>query len=117
MVIYQLFVRVFGATEKKKCGSLNDINDAVVKRLVELGVTHVWLTGVIRHSNYKDTNPLVTKGLAGSPYAITDYYDIDPDIADDKEQRMAEFESAVGRLHDAGLKVIIDFVPNHLARE
>ncbi|MGN0033754.1 MAG: alpha-amylase family glycosyl hydrolase [Candidatus Limimorpha sp.] len=117
MIVYQLFIRVFGASEKKKCGTLDDINDMEIKRLLELGVTHVWLTGVLRHSNYKDTNPLVTKGLAGSPYAVTDYYDIDPDIAEDKENRMSEFENAVSRLHSAGLKVIIDFVPNHLARE
>ena len=117
MIIYQLFPRVYGATPKKRCGTFSDINDKELERLKSLSVSHIWLTGVIRHSGWRDTNPLVTKGLAGSPYAITDYFDIDPDLATVKKNRMAEFEDAVQRIHSHGLKVIIDFVPNHLARE
>lgn len=117
MIIYQLFPRVFGANENKKCGTFSDINDAEIERIKSLSVSHIWLTGVIRHSGWRDTNPVVTKGKAGSPYAIVDYYDIDPDLADNEADRMAEFELTVERIHRHGLKVLIDFVPNHLARE
>lgn len=117
MIIYQLFPRVFGASDKKKCGTFSDINDKEIERIKSLSVSHIWLTGVIRHSGWRDTNPVVTKGKAGSPYAIVDYYDIDPDLADNEADRMAEFEQTVERIHRHGLKVLIDFVPNHLARE
>ena len=117
MIIYQLFPRVFGASDKKKCGTFSDINDKEIERIKSLSVSHLWLTGVIRHSGWRDTNPVVTKGKAGSPYAIVDYYDIDPDLADNEADRMAEFEQTVERIHRHGLKVLIDFVPNHLARE
>ena len=117
MIIYQLFPRVYGATPTKRCGTFSDISDDEIERIKSLSVSHIWLTGVIRHSGWRDTNPAVTKGEAGSPYAIVDYYDIDPDLADDETKRMEEFEQAVKRIHSHGLKVIIDFVPNHLARE
>ena len=117
MIIYQLFPRVYGATPTKRCGTFNDISDDEIERIKSLSVSHIWLTGVIRHSGWRDTNPAVTKGKAGSPYAIVDYYDIDPDLADNEANRMEEFEKTVKRIHSHGLKVIIDFVPNHLARE
>ena len=117
MIIYQLFPRVYGATPTKRCGTFSDINDDEIERIKSLSVSHIWLTGVIRHSGWRDTNPAVTKGNAGSPYAIVDYYDIDPDLADNEANRMDEFEETVKRIHSHGLKVIIDFVPNHLARE
>lgn len=117
MIIYQLLSRVYGATPTKRCGTFSDINDDEIERIKSLSVSHIWLTGVIRHSGWRDTNPAVTKGYAGSPYAIVDYYDIDPDLADNETNRMEEFEKTVERIHNQGLKVIIDFVPNHLARE
>lgn len=109
--------RVFGANENKKSGTFSDINDDEIERIKSLSVSHIWLTGVIRHSGWRDTNPVVTKGKAGSPYAIVDYYDIDPDLADNEANRIEEFEKTVERIHNHGLKVIIDLVPNHLARE
>ena len=117
MIIYQLFPRVYGATPTKRCGTFSDISDDEIERIKSLSVSYIWLTGVIRHSGRRDTNPAVTKGNAGSPYAIVDYYDIDPDLADNEVNRMEEFEKTVERIHFYGLKVIIDFVPNHLARE
>ena len=117
MIIYQLFPRVYGATPTKRCGTFSDISDDEIERIKSLSVSHIWLTGVIRHSGWRDTNPAVTKGNAGSPYAIVNYYDIDPDLADNEMSRMEEFEQTVERIHSHGLKVIIDFVPNHLARE
>lgn len=117
MIIYQLFPRVYGATPTKRCGTFSDISDDEIERIKSLSVSHIWLTGIIRHSGWRDTNPAVTKGNAGSPYAIVDYYDVDPDLADNETNRMDEFEETIERIHSHGLKVIIDFVPNHLARE
>ncbi len=132
-IIYQLFPRLFtntcdhcvpnGTIKQNGSGKMNDITLPVLNKLRDLGATHVWYTGVIRHATktkYKgipDCNPYIVKGNAGSPYAITDYYDIDPDIAVRVKNRLQEFEQLVKRSHDAGLKVIIDFVPNHVARQ
>ena len=135
IIIYQVFTRLFGhrgntpvvngTIEENGCGKLNDFTPSALKKIRELGVTHIWYTGVIRHATMTDysrygiprQHPAVVKGRAGSPYAITDYYDIDPDLAVDVERRMEEFEQLVTRTHRAGLKMIIDFVPNHVARQ
>ena len=114
-----------GTLEQNGVGKLNHITPHVLRSIKGLGISHVWYTGVIEHatkSNYssfgiKSSNGQVVKGNAGSPYAIRDYYDIDPDLAVDVPHRMAEFEQLVTRTHEAGLKVVIDFVPNHVARE
>ncbi len=133
-VIYQLLPRLFtntnnhcvpnGTYAQNGSGKMNDITDTVLAGIKELGATHVWYTGIIEHATKTDysrygikpDNPYVVKGQAGSPYAIKDYYDIDPDLAVNVENRMSEFEALVARTHDAGLDVIIDFVPNHTAR-
>ena len=126
-IIYQLFPRTFtnynetrkpnGTKEENGCGKFNDITPKALKAIQDLGITHVWYTGVIRHATAEHNTPSIVKGKAGSPYAITDYYDVDPDLATDEKKRMAEFESLIKRTHKQGLKVIIDFVPNHVARE
>lgn len=134
LVIYQMMTRLFGNTNttNKKFGTLqengvgkfNDINDAALKGIKELGITHVWYTGVIEHAVLTDYTafgiPLddadVVKGRAGSPYAIKDYFDVNPDLAVDVNKRMLEFEQLIERTHKNGMKVIIDFVPNHVAR-
>lgn len=134
-VIYQLLPRLFanycdtpvvgGTLQQNGSGKLNDITAPVLDSIRALGATHVWYTGVIEHSHDADYtaygiprhNPHVIKGHAGSPYAISDYYDIDPDLAVDVPHRMEEFEALVERTHAAGMKVIIDFVPNHVARQ
>lgn len=134
-VIYQLFPRLFanrlsanvpwGDISTNGSGKLNDITNAVLRDIAGMGITHVWYTGIIEHAHQTDYsafgierhNPHVVKGLAGSPYAITDYYDVDPDIAVDVDRRMAEFEGLMERTHDAGMQVIIDFVPNHVGRQ
>lgn len=135
IIIYQIFTRLYGnrcqtrkingTIEENGCGKLNDFSPKVLKQIREMGVSHVWYTGVIRHATMTDytkygiprQHSSVVKGRAGSPYAITDYYDIDPDLAVNVEKRMEEFEKLVSRTHRAGLKVIIDFVPNHVARQ
>lgn len=134
-VIYQLLPRTFvnyntarqykGTKENNGCGKLNDITPTALNAIRDLGVTHVWYTGIIEHATASDytaygiakDNPDIVKGLAGSPYAIKDYYDIDPDLAVDVPNRMHEFEQLVERTHAAGLKVVLDFVPNHVARQ
>jgi glycosidase len=135
VLIYQVFTRLYGnrnTTRKENgtlaengCGKMNDFTPKVLKELVLTGYSHVWYTGIIRHASQTDytaygiprQHPAVVKGKAGSPYAITDYYDVDPDLAVDVKQRMQEFEQLVERTHEAGMKVIIDFVPNHVARQ
>ena len=126
-IIYQLLPRTFanyndtrkhnGTLQENGCGTLNAITPKALRAIRDLGATHVWYTGVIRHATAQYNTPSIVKGKAGSPYAITDYYDIDPDLCEDKRRRMQEFIQLVERSHAANLKVIIDFVPNHVARE
>lgn len=135
VIIYQVFTRLFGNrnTTRKEWGTIaengsgkfNDFDSKTLKSIKKLGVSHIWYTGVIRHAtqtNYSQygipsQSATVVKGKAGSPYAICDYYDVDPDLAVNVEKRMDEFNKLVVRTHKAGLKVMIDFVPNHVARE
>ena len=134
LVIYQLMPRLFGnlksvnkpygTIEENGVGKFNDINDAALSAIKELGTTHIWYTGVLEHALLTDYTsfgiPLddadVVKGSAGSPYAIKDFYDVNPDLAVDVKNRVKEFESLISRTHAHDLKLIIDFVPNHVAR-
>nr|WP_317195387.1 alpha-amylase family protein [Rufibacter roseolus] len=134
LVIYQMMTRLFGnkkalnktygTLQENGVGKFNDISDKALQEIKKLGATHVWYTGVIEHAVLTDYTKFgvalddadVVKGRAGSPYAIKDYYDVNPDLAVDVRKRMAEFESLVARTQGNGLKVLIDFVPNHVAR-
>ncbi|MDB5029890.1 alpha-amylase family protein [Mucilaginibacter sp.] len=134
LVIYQLLPRLFGninstnkyygTIEENSTGKFNDITDRALQELAKLGITHIWFTGVIEHATMTDysaygiipDDPDVVKGIAGSPYAIKDYYDVDPDLAVDVKNRMGEYEALIKRTHLNGLKVMMDFVPNHVAR-
>lgn len=133
-VVYQMLVRLFGNTkttnrpwgtlEQNGVGTFADITPAALSGIRELGATHVWYTGVLHHALVRDytahgianDDPDVIKGRAGSPYAIKDYYNVNPDLAVDPARRMEEFRALVERTHAAGLKVLIDLVPNHVAR-
>ena len=135
IIIYQLLPRLYGnrnTTRKENgsiadngCGKFNDLTTSVLKSIQQKGVSHIWFTGVIRHATKTDytahgipaNHPAIVKGNAGSPYAITDYYDVDPDLAVDVDARMSEFEALLTRARKARLGVIIDFVPNHVARQ
>ena len=135
ILIYQIFTRLYGNrnTTRKEWGTLeengtgkfNDFDKKTLDHLRRMGISHVWYTGVIRHATQTDysangiptQHPAVVKGKAGSPYAICDYYDVDPDLAVNVDDRMKEFEALIARTHKAGLKVIMDFVPNHVARQ
>ncbi len=134
IVIYQLLPRLFGnkntanipygTIQQNGSGKFNDITDKALDGIKELHVNYVWYTGAIAHASLTDYSAYgikvndadVVKGRAGSPYAIRDYYDVDPDLAVDVKNRMQEFEALVKRTHAKNLKVIIDFVPNHVAR-
>ena len=120
-----------GKTRPKKNGSLkdngtgkfSDIDQNTLDYIKWLGCSHIWLTGILRHSTQAaeqgciPSHPQFVKGKAGSPYAICDYYDVNAYLADNPSDRMGEFEQLINRTHEAGLKVIIDFVPNHVARD
>ena len=132
--IYQLFVRLFGNTNetRKRNGTLvengvgrfKDINNAALTSIRQMGFTHIWLTGVLQQATATDYSDIgqpaddtdLLKGLAGSPYAIKDYFDVCPDYAEKPAQRLKEFAQLIKRLHAHGLKAIIDLVPNHVAR-
>lgn len=132
LIIYQVFPRLFtnmnatcepaGTLERNGSGKMNDIDARLLNAIRALGVNCVWYTGIIEHATQEAFPGIpaddshVVKGHAGSPYAIKDYYDVSPEIANDVENRMAEFEALVERTHQAGMKVLIDFVPNHTAR-
>ncbi len=134
IIIYQMMTRLFGnktsankpfgTIEENGVGKFNDITDRALTQLKEMGITHVWYTGVIEHALVTDytefgipaDDPDVVKGRAGSPYSIKDYYDVNPDLAASVPDRMKEFEALIDRTHKQGLKAIIDFVPNHVAR-
>ena len=134
IILYQIFTRLFGndntqcvpngSIEQNGCGKLAAFTPEAFEAIKQLGTTHIWYTGIIEHATQTDysahgirpDHKATVKGKAGSPYAIKDYYDIDPDLATNVPGRMKEFTQLVKRTHDAGLKMIIDFVPNHVAR-
>lgn len=133
--IYQVFTRLFGnknttntpwgTMEENGVGKFSDFTHHALAEIKDLGITHIWYTGVPHHAVIKDythigiTNdhPSVVKGRAGSPYAVKDYYSVNPDLANDPASRLEEFEALIQRSHENGLKVIIDIVPNHVARQ
>jgi glycosidase len=133
-VVYQVFTRLFGnkkttnkpwgTIEENGVGKFNDFTDTALQEIKKLGVTHIWYTGVPHHDVIRDytkygisnDDPDVVKGRAGSPYAVKDYYNVNPDLAVDPAKRLEEFEALISRTHKHRLKVIIDIVPNHIAR-
>jgi glycosidase len=134
-VVYQVFTRLFGNTntnnkpwgtiEDNGVGKFNDFTDKALHEIKDLGVTYIWYTGVPHHALIRDyssigvsnDDPEVVKGRAGSPYAVKDYYNVNPDLAKNPANRLQEFEALIARTHKAGMKVIIDIVPNHIARK
>ncbi len=134
VVIYQVFTRLFGNTnttnkpwgtiEENGVGKFNDFSEKALQEIKKLGVTHIWYTGILHHDLITDytkfgisnDDPDIVKGRAGSPYAVKDYYNVNPDLAVDPAKRLEEFKALLDRSHKAGLKVLIDIVPNHVAR-
>ena len=133
-VVYQVFTRLFGNTNNTNktwgtlaengVGKFNDFTDQALEGIKALGVSHIWYTGVLHHALVNDythigisnDDPDVVKGRAGSPYAVKDYYNVNPDLAVNPAKRLAEFEALIARTHQHDMKVIIDIVPNHVAR-
>jgi len=133
-VVYQVFTRLFGNTnatnkpwgtlEENGVGKFNDFTDKALTEIKDLGITYIWYTGVPHHNVITDytefgisnDDPDIVKGRAGSPYAVKDYYNVNPDLAENPANRLQEFEALIARTHKAGLKVLIDIVPNHVAR-
>ncbi|MDA0293847.1 MAG: alpha-amylase family glycosyl hydrolase [Verrucomicrobia bacterium] len=132
--IYQLLPRLFGNTNETRkpngtvaengSGKFSDLNETALAELKTMGFTHIWVTGVLQQATATDygsigepaDDPDLLKGVAGSPYAIRDYFDVSPDYADHPGKRMEEFKALVARAHASGFKILIDFVPNHVAR-
>lgn len=135
ILIYQVLVRLFGngnpsrhkngTIEENGCGKMSDFTEVALRSIKQMGFNHIWYTGLLQQASATDyssygvprQNPQVLKGVAGSPYAITDYYSVSCDLADNPDRRMEEFDELVERTHNVGLKMIIDFVPNHVARD
>ncbi len=135
IIIYQALVRLFGNSkstrqkngtiEENGCGKMSDFSEVALRSIQQLGCNYIWYTGLLQQASATDyskygiprQNPQVLKGVAGSPYAISDYYSVSCDIADNPDTRMEEFDELVQRTHKVGLKMIIDFVPNHVARQ
>ena len=121
-LLYQLLPRLWG-DGNSLCGGFRDIDAGTLRYLKGLGVSHLWLTGLPRHSTlwsapgFPPSNPLTVKGEAGSPYAVTDWYDLCPYLADNHFKRDDEFSAMVDRIHSEGLRLIMDFIPNHVARQ
>ena len=134
IIIYSALTRLWGnkQTTRKPHGSLaengagkmGDFTPEALAYIRSLGATHVWYIGLLEHAtktDYSDygirpDHPDTVKGEAGSPYAVKDYYDIDPDLAEDPHERQREFDALIERTHRAGLRVLMDFIPNHVAR-
>jgi glycosidase len=133
-VVYQVFTRLFGnknstnkpwgTLEENGVGKFSDFDAVALQSIKSLGASYIWYTGIPHHAVINDytefgislDDPDVVKGRAGSPYAVKDYYSVSPDLADNPANRLAEFEALIKRSHDQQLKVIIDIVPNHVAR-
>ena len=134
IIIYSALTRLWGnkQTTRKPHGSLaengsgklRDFTPEALAYIRSLGATHVWYIGLLEHATKTDyssygirpDHPDTVKGAAGSPYAVKDYYDIDPDLAEDPHERQREFDALIERTHRAGLRVLMDFIPNHVAR-
>ena len=134
-VVYQVFTRLFGnketankpwgTIEENGVGKFADFTDEALQGIRELGVSHIWYTGVPHHAVVRDyvafgisnDDPDVVKGRAGSPYAVKDYYNVNPDLATDPAKRLEEFDALIERTHANGMRVVIDIVPNHVARD
>ena len=135
IIIYQVLPRLFGnrvtdpvfngSKERNGCGRMNDLTMLALRKIKAMGVTHIWPTGLLEHSTQTDysaygiprDHSAMVKGRAGSPYAVKDYYSIDPDLSSRPDKRMAEFEALLARVHKAEMKLVMDFVPNHVSRQ
>ena len=133
-VVYQMMFHLWGNqnTNVKRNGSaaengvtkFKDVSTKGLQALKKKGYSHLYTTGILEHATMEDfsafgsplDHPQVVKGRAGSPFAIKDYFDVNPFLADKPAERLQEFSAMLDRVHKADLKLVLDFVPNHLAR-
>lgn len=97
-VIYEVYLRSFS-----KEGTLKALEKRIPE-LKQLGVTVVWLMPI------HPVGELNRKGTLGSPYAVQDYYAVNPEFG-----TLEDFKSLVKTVHREGLRIIIDLVANHTA--
>jgi len=97
-VLYELFVRDFSAT-----GDFAGV-EAHLDDLKDLGVTVLWLMPI------HPIGAVKRKGRLGSPYSVKNYYGINPDFG-----TAEDFRRLVQAVHDRGMRLILDMVPNHSA--
>ena len=134
LLLYQLFLRNSGCLpaeqvpggnwSQNRSGTLGDINDEFLSSIRDLGFNALWITGLLRHASQSDNpgwkgqqaHPSLVKGMAGSPYAIEDFFATCPDLHKNPEQPFEELDECLRRIHRFGMKAIMDFVPNHCAR-
>lgn len=95
-VVYEIYVRSFQDTDGDGVGDLRGIIDRLDYLSDTLGVDAIWLT------------PFYPSPMADFGYDVSHYRDVHPMFGD-----LATFDRLISRAHDRGLKVIIDFVPNH----
>ena len=95
-VIYEIYPRAFSPQ-----GNFNGIT-ARLDDLKQLGVNILWLMPIHPIGQEKK------KGTIGSPYAVRDYYGINPDYG-----TSADLKKLVAEAHQRNMKVIIDIVANH----
>jgi alpha-glucosidase len=98
-VIYQVYPRSFADSNGDGVGDLAGVT-ARLDYLVDLGVDAVWLS------------PIFTSPMADFGYDVADYCGIDPRFG-----TMADFDRLREAAHARGLKLLLDFVPNHSSSE
>src|SRR5271166_100421 len=94
-IIYQIYPRSFQDSNADGIGDLDGIRHRL-DYLCELGVDAVWIS------------PIYPSPMADFGYDITDYCDIDPIFG-----TLGDFDRLLSEVHSRGLKLVLDFVPNH----
>ncbi|XP_066995975.2 maltase A1 [Anabrus simplex] len=98
-VLYQIYPRSFKDSDGDGVGDLRGIREKL-NYLKDLGVTGVWLS------------PIYKSPMADAGYDIADFRDIDPVFGN-----MEDFDALLKDTHELGMKLIMDFVPNHSSDE